>query len=132
MPNSPEVLKRLLVKVDRAYKHILDFQECARLFLYQRPYEVFHQDDQQTGERTYYLRVLKEMPPEFPALIGDTLQNLRSALDHLAWHLVKSSTVIPKAKDRDVYFPIFESAREYNAGKLRKTEGMAQSAKRRY
>jgi hypothetical protein len=68
------------------------------------------------------------MPDEFSALIGDIVQNLRSALDHLAWHLVKTSPVFPKAEDRNIYFPIFETAQEYRKGKLRKIEGMTDAA----
>jgi hypothetical protein len=128
MANNQKVLDALLVKVDRAYRHILDFDERLLRFRNSHPYKVFSEDDLNARERTFYLRILKEMPSEFPALIGDIVQNLRSSLDHLAWHLVKSSPVIPKARDKDIYFPIFESAGEYNPGKMRKIEGMSQAA----
>jgi hypothetical protein len=119
----------LLVKVDRAYKHLIDFQlEVNRFFSPPYPYEILPEDDSQKGERTYRLRVHKEMPSEFSAFIGDIAQNLRSALDHLAWHLVTSSPVAPKAEERNIYFPIFEDAREYGKGKMRKIEGMTKSA----
>lgn len=128
MSNNQKVLDALLVKVDRAYKHILDFDELLLRFRNSGPYKVFSQDDPTAGERTFYLRILKEMPSEFPALIGDTIQNLRSALDHLAWHLVKSSPVTPKVRDKDIYFPIFESASEYSAKKMGKIQGMTEAA----
>jgi len=61
MPPSPREL--LLVKVDRAYKHILDLE--SQIFQFRRigyGHEVFSKDDLQTGKRTYYLRVLKDIP----------------------------------------------------------------------
>ena len=128
MPPQKKVLD-LLVKVDRAYKHLTDFQlEVNRFFRPPYPYEIIPEDDSQKGERTYYLRVHKRIPPEFPAFIGDIAQNLRSALDHLAWHLVKTSPVTPKDDDRNIYFPIFEDASEYQKGKLRKIQGMTYTA----
>jgi hypothetical protein len=126
---NPKVLNDLLVKVDRAYKHIVDLStEFIRFVTEGHPYGTFFEDNPNTGERTYYLRIRKEMPPQFSALIGDVAQNLRSSLDHLAWHLVQSSPVNPKARDQDIYFPIAETASEYNAGKMRKIEGMTDAA----
>ncbi len=129
MPSPRVKILDLMVKVDRAYKHLIDLQlEVNRFFRAPYPHEIVPEDDTDKGERTYYLRVHKEMPPEFSALIGDVAQNLRSALDHLAWHLVKTSPVFPKAEDRNIYFPIFETASEYRKGKMRKIEGMTQAA----
>jgi hypothetical protein len=129
MSNNPAALKNLLVKVDRAYKHLIDLQyEDWRFRSRPYPYEVFSEDNAETSERTYYIRMRREIPPEFSALVGDIAQNLRSALDHLAWHLVKSSSVVPKTKDTNIYFPIFETAREYRAGKMRKIQGMTDAA----
>lgn len=126
---NPKVRKDLLVKVERAYEHIIYLNaEILRFTVQGHPYETFHEDDLNRGERTYYLRVLKEIPPQFSALIGDIAQNLRSSLDHLAWHLVKSSPVTPKARDSDIYFPIFETAREYRTKKMRKIRGMSDAA----
>jgi hypothetical protein len=129
MRTNPEAFARLMVKVDRAYKHLVDLQTAhARFFRPPSPYEVIPDDNSETGERTYYLRIHKQMPLEFPALIGDVAQNLRCALDHLAWHLVQSSPVIPKAENRNIYFPIFEDSSEYRKGKMRKIEGMTDAA----
>jgi hypothetical protein len=38
-----------------------------------------------------------------PLAVGDVVQNLRSALDHLAWEIVSISGGIP---DRELYFPL--------------------------
>jgi len=129
VPNNRKALDNLLVKVDRAYKHIIHLNTAFLRFLAEGgPYETIFEDNPNTSERTYYVRVRKETPPQFSALIGDVAQNLRSSLDHLAWHLVQNSPVIPKARDRDSYFPIFETASKYNAGKMRKIQGMTDAA----
>jgi hypothetical protein len=91
-------------------------------------YEPTFEDDPNTLQRTYYLRVRKETPRRFSALIGDIAQNLRSSLDHLAWHLVKSSPITPKAEDKNIYFPIFETASKYHAGKMTRIQGMTDAA----
>ena len=123
------VLDTLLVKVDRAYKHIIDLNaETLRFLAEGGPYETFFKDDPKTLQRTYYLRVLKETPIQLSALIGDIAQNLRSALDHLAWHLVQASPVFPKAEGRDIYFPLYETATKYNDKKMGKIRGMADAA----
>jgi hypothetical protein len=128
MPPRKKILD-LLVKVDRANKHLVDLQlASARFFRPPNPYETIHEDNAQTGERTFYLRIHKEIPSEFPALIGDIAHNLRSTLDHLAWHLVQISPVFPKANDRNIFFPIFEDASEYGKGKMRKIQGMSDAA----
>lgn len=126
---NQKVLDALLVKVDRAYKHINDLQIKDWQFRSRPyPYEILSEDNSETGNRTYRLRMRREIPPQMAALIGDIAQNLRSALDHLAWHLVQNSSVTPKALPKDIHFPIFETAREYRSGKMRKIKGMTEDA----
>lgn len=118
-----------MIKVDRAYKHLAELDsEIVRFFAWPYPYEVISQDDLQTGERTFYLRESKPIPLEISALIGDIAHNLISSLDHLAWHLVKNSSIVPKASDRSIYFPIFETASEYRAKKMEKIKGMTDAS----
>ncbi|AEU36160.1 hypothetical protein [Granulicella mallensis] len=129
MPNSPTPRELLLVKVDRAYKHIIDLE--AEILQFNREgdsHEIFSKDDLQTGERTFYLRIIKDIPLGISALVGDVVQNLRSTLDHLAFHLVQSSPITPKPKEQDIYFPIYETAAKYDSGKMRKTQSMADAA----
>jgi len=118
-----------MVKVDRAYKHLTEFQlEVNRFFSPPDPFEIRPEDNSQTGERTFYLKIHKQIPPEFSAFIGDIVQNLKCSLDHLAWHLVQNSPVTPKAPDKNIYFPIFEDAAAYQKNKFKKIEGMTSAA----
>jgi hypothetical protein len=127
MPDAAREM--LLVKVDRAYKHVLELEiEITRFQRSRGPDEIFHKDNLQTQERTFYVGALTKIPLDFSALVGDIIQNLRSTLDHLAWHLVQSSPVTPKARSVDIYFPIFETASGYRAGKMRKIQGMTDAA----
>jgi hypothetical protein len=45
--------------------------------------------------------------PRVPLVVGDYIQNLRSALDHLAWELVRKGSEWPPSKPRAVQFPIY-------------------------
>jgi hypothetical protein len=67
-----------------------------------------------------------ERPFNVLATAGDIVQNLRSALDHLAYQLLDVGD--PKAPKNKVAFPIFKDAATYQTNKLRKVAGMRGSA----
>ena len=121
-----DIFDRLTVKTKRAKKHIIELSQAIDAFMATDPYIVFSKDNPQTSQRTYYVHFSKEIPIEFSAILGDAIQNLRSALDHLAVHLVNIGPPGPRAKR--VYFPIFETATEYEAGKMGKIQGMGKDA----
>lgn len=53
MARNPAVLNALLVKVDRTYNHLLDFDaEFLRFLGAGNPYEAYFQDGPQAGERS--------------------------------------------------------------------------------
>jgi hypothetical protein len=55
--------------------------------------------------------------------IADVIQNLMSALDHLAYQIVCVGTGDAPPKPRRIYFPIADSAAEYDAVKVRRLQG---------
>jgi len=125
-----DIFDRLILKVNRAKDHIIELHDAIEVFLASDPYKIVAEDNTQTGERTFYVHYVKKIPPEFSTIIGDALQNLRSALDHLAYHLV---SVGPGGRcggkrAKHIYFPIFESAAQYEAEKMGKIEGMGDAA----
>src|SRR3990172_3595613 len=75
----------------------------------------------------YHIAGGEDGPPDIARIGGDVIQNLRSALDHLAYQLVLVGTGKP-GPFFHVYFPIFDSAPEYKAGKTRQIKGMRQEA----
>lgn len=49
--------------------------------------------------------------PEVGLIFGDYIQNVRAALDHLAWELVRGGTHWPPDNPRAVQFPIYSTGR---------------------
>lgn len=58
------------------------------------------------------------MPPTWGLLVGDVANNLRSALDHVAWALVTRGRTPPsmlkKGAQKKVYFPIAQTRKGFN------------------
>jgi hypothetical protein len=112
-------------KVERAEKHVLDLQDALQAFLDSRPYEVVREYNPDTGEFSY--RVARVMPtrPGIMLIAGDAIHNLRSALDHLIWQLVKANGQEPGRANE---YPIFECPERYEAEKGRKIQGVGDIA----
>jgi hypothetical protein len=120
MRTAKEAFDDIGLKLKRAKKHISDLEGAIRSFHDSRPYSISHKDNLETGERTYYVHFVQDIPEDFSLMIGDAIQNLRSALDHLATRLVDIG-IDPRVKNS--YYPIFESADTYEAGKMGKIKG---------
>jgi hypothetical protein len=128
LPTAAERLKLILAKVERAKKHVSDLEAGVGTFLGTQPYVVRTNRDPQTRQPVHYLASVGNTPVVLATITGDAIQNLRSALDHLAHHLVS----VGKGRPGPFYhseFPIFDSATEYETGKGRKIEGMRPEAK---
>jgi len=70
-----------------------------------------------------------------PVVAGEAIQNMRSALDHLAWHLVeigcaKQSITLNKTERKQIGFPIIDTdiPAQYEASRKAKVKGMTQAA----
>ena len=119
-------LEGLRVKTNRANQHIAELDKAVRVFLDSHPYEVFPNHNFQTRKMEWHLTRADEIPPQISAIAGDAIQNLRSALDHLAWQLVLTNGGIPRSVTG---FPITASAQEHTSAKSRRrVEGMRQVA----
>ncbi len=114
-------------KIARANKHIDDLDGRRQSFFVEDPYKVGAKRDKKTRRPIYYITSVQDVPPDIAAVAGDVIQNLRSALDHLAYQLVLVGTGLPGPFDH-VYFPISDSASKYEAGKARQIKGMRQDA----
>jgi hypothetical protein len=121
-------IERLLLKTKRADKHVQDFVSEWAKFTKANPHTTAFTTNPKTGNRTYSLIRAPRIPAEFSLLIGDIVYNLRSALDNLAYHLVKIGGGTTRQLS-DVYFPICASASEYKTGGHRKIQGMRKEAK---
>ena len=92
MPTVDERLKQVTLKIKRAKEHVSDLEREMRSFLDTNPYKVGAKHDPQTRKLIYYVTSAESTPDCLPLIAGDAIQNLMSALDHLAYQLVCSDT----------------------------------------
>jgi len=85
----------IYLKIKRADKHIHDLQSVIRGFIDASPYSIGRKTDVETGDAIYYVEGYKPIPDDVALIAGDVLQNLRSALDYLAWELVLAEKNTP-------------------------------------
>lgn len=114
-------LSEAWLKVDRAKQHISDLHGQVREFIDGDPYELLTEDEAQTGDKIYRVKVNAEPPKDWGVVLGEIFHNLRSALDLLTWQLV------PKP-DGNTGFPISNSAKKFGKTGLGKVEGASADA----
>jgi hypothetical protein len=124
-PAKPLDLSGAFHKIKWAKKHIADLGKERISFLGSNRHFGIPKFDAETNRTRFVLESVPEIPPEIRLLLGDAAHNLRTALDHLACELVRSTGI---AEPR-VYFPICETEELYKAESSGKTKGMPQSAK---
>jgi hypothetical protein len=112
-------------KLDRAVQLRDDFHTESARYFKSNPYGIQRRDNPETGECTFYLTQVPDIPPRLVAIIGDALHNLRSALDHLAWQLVIKAGNIPT---NVTAFPICDSAKHHQHESRKRLKGMSQNA----
>jgi hypothetical protein len=97
------------IKFARADQHLKALNNEVAAFLQMRPYEIVTKNDISAG--SLCAQVIYQHAPSdlLLMLIGDVLQNLRSALDHLAWSLAGTHA------NKRTEFPIFLDKRKFNA-----------------
>jgi hypothetical protein len=110
------------LKVARAEAHIEEVERAVADYFGSEPFE--HYAVELSGKRSRYehrLRILRQPPASIALITGDAIHNLRAALDHLAWELVKASGRHPS---RQTEFPIGRDERRYRQAREQKTSGM--------
>ena len=115
------------IKVEWAKKHIRNLERIIESFLQGDPYRIGFKDDVNSGERTFYVDKITDVPWPIVACAGDVIQNLRSSLDHLAHELVCIG-MRSRGPFRHCYFPIANTPDEFEADLLRKVKGARQDA----
>jgi hypothetical protein len=111
MPQASAVGVHL--KFQRAREHIAELERRGREFMETKPFEVYEEEEKDSGDLLTRVRVHNQPPPELSLVIGDIVHNCRTALDHLAWQLVLANgatpgdnTAFPIARSKDS-FPSF-------------------------
>lgn len=118
------------LKIERADKHIQEFQSVLDAFKSTKPYEVGGKRNPHTREFIYYIKKAEPIPPDLSIIAGDVLQNLRTALDYLVCSLVRARN--PNASCDKTAFPIFDAVPTTKKDQARftgKIDGMADQAK---
>lgn len=114
------------LKLARAQEHAEQLNQLRERFLSAHPYGIAGHFDTDTSEYVFRIEVLQHPSPSFGLLIGDIVQNLRAALDHIAWEFVKVNGETP---DRGTQFPILVDATDYEGKTSGRVKGMSDSAK---
>lgn len=92
------------LKIRRAREHLDVLQDALQEFKRRDPYEVTCEADTKADQYIVRLKVRERPPPEWSPLIGDIVHNARSALDHLAYQLVRKNGRSPT---NNTAFPVF-------------------------
>ena len=126
MPTVAERLRQITLKAERAKEHVGELDRNLRAFFKTDPYKVGSKHDSQTRKLVYYVTSVDPIPQYVPLIAGDVIQNLRSALDHLAYQIVCSDTGDSPPNADGIYFPITDTVAKYEAGKRGKMQGVGQ------
>jgi hypothetical protein len=118
------------VKVERAKKHLIDFDVAAADFRDAYKRVIGTDTDPKTLQAQQYFARLPITRFEVLSIAGDIIQNLRSALDHLAFQLVEAGQGrrIGERRGKLIAFPIFDTAKKYDALKTGKITGARKAA----
>jgi hypothetical protein len=111
------------IKLERAKRHYAELGAIIANFFATQPYKVSTRR-KKDGRLVYYLSEVADMPNDIPCVIGDVIQNLRTALDHLAYSLWLDESN-DEGRGERVYFPIDKDAESYNRNKSGKTQGIS-------
>ncbi len=117
------------LKLDRAGKHLKDFEEVLVRFLLEERDRISEEFDAKAGCKNFWLEP-RATPPEWGPVIGDVLYNCRSALDQLANRLVESATGTRKrSRTGKTAWPIYANSTDFLCYGRPKIAGMSAKAK---
>lgn len=108
-------------KVSQAGRHRDRLGAALRSWFDREPYSIDAQLDRTTGWIQLYLREKHAPPIELGLIFGDFVNNLRSALDHLAWQLVLLSGATPSSSTG---FPIIKSEASWEKASKARMRGV--------
>jgi hypothetical protein len=114
-------------KVEWANRHIRDLDAAIQAFGTTNPYRIVPKRDPETRRPIYYMRQVDAVPTEISLILGDAIQNLRTALDHISQQLYLVGTGSSNLA-KHVSFFIADSASEHERLVGGKVKGMTQKA----
>lgn len=109
-----------MAKLARAGEHLAALHEAAEAFVDEKPY-AFRTERDADGWDVFFVEIRKEPPLRLSAILGDYLQNLRSALDNLVTQLILLNG---KPLPRTTGFPVFDKERSYESVGVKRIKGV--------
>src|SRR5260370_8107063 len=97
-------IKSAELKLIRAAKHLRAIKRCIAIYAASKPHKIILK-----SKRKKKLNIPKSPPREICILVGEMVYQMRSALDHLAFELVKrnpSGKSLPHGWDTRSQFPL--------------------------
>jgi hypothetical protein len=113
------------LKVKRAKEHFRQIEAEIKTFNASKPYRIMVEEEPQSGDQLYRVKIKKQPPPMWATIIGDIVHNLRSALDLLVNDAVRANGNTP---NRYTGFPVYKSADAFEAGFSGKVRGVSTKA----
>lgn len=107
------------LRVDRARLRAQEMTEAWNDYLKTNPFDF---DLVPESDRSYLLRCeqLEDAPLILPALFGEWLYNLRSALDHIVWAAAAhASGSVPPPNESSLQYPIYDGQAAWNRNRWR-------------
>lgn len=115
-------LRGARAKLDRADEHRHELDRELRLFGAREPYRFTVPSwDAETGHFVMYGHCVEDPPLKLGAVLGDYINNVRSALDHIVWQLVRLAGNEP---DHRTAFPICSSRADWDRRSPRLLRGV--------
>jgi hypothetical protein len=118
-----ERMRHIESKVHRAEKHLIELQQELESWLIPNPFKVGVKKDNESGCFIYFIIEAPTVPDTISLIAGDVIQNLATALDHLAYQLVSKNTSDPPPNPRGIYFPIPDKEKTYHDLKKKRLKG---------
>lgn len=124
--NSSNIHTPSLLKINRAKKHLKELE--AKIAKYKKtiPFELIKENQGNSGNLLYRIKINKYPPDEWSIIIGDILHNLRSSLDLLITQLTISNGSKP---NRKTGFPIYTFKKDFRREGLERIKGVSSKTK---
>ena len=109
-------------KLKRATDLIVELKRALTAYLAKEPFKV-ETRAQSDGAEDMIFRLKLDVPGEIPAILGDVVHNMMSALDHLVYHLALRGSASPEQLG-NLYFPTSTTKQEFELGPLKRLAGL--------
>ncbi len=123
MSTAADRIRHVSLKIERARAHAGALRKAVDEFFDTTPFKVGSKHDPATRKLVYFVAEAQAAPNDLALIAGDAIQNLSTALDHLAYQLVCKDTGDAPPNPRGIYFPIADDQARYDASKANKLCG---------